>query len=92
MRKLAIFLYFKVFGWKIVGNKNFSKDTIKKAIIIAAPHTSFYDFFVGICLRKIANVKTNFIGKKELFKWPLGWYFKSFTNLTNNFPDVGKMV
>ncbi len=77
MRKLAKFLYFKVFGWEIVGNKNFSKDIIKKAVIIAAPHTSFYDFFVGICLRKIVDVKTNFIGKKELFKWPLGLYFKS---------------
>ncbi|TYB70039.1 acyltransferase [Bizionia gelidisalsuginis] len=77
MRKLALFLYFKVFGWQIVGNKNFSKDTVKKAVIIAAPHTSFYDFFVGICLRKIVNVKTNFIGKKELFRWPLGLYFKS---------------
>ncbi|MDX1270412.1 1-acyl-sn-glycerol-3-phosphate acyltransferase [Bizionia paragorgiae] len=77
MRKLAQFLYFKVFGWKIVGNSNFSKDTVKKSVIIAAPHTSYHDFFVGICLRKIVNVKTNFIGKKELFKWPFGLYFKS---------------
>lgn len=77
MRRLAQFLYFKVFGWKIVGNTNFSKDTVKKAVIIAAPHTSFYDFFVGISLRKIVDVKTNFIGKKELFKWPLGVYFRS---------------
>ena len=77
MRKLAQFLYFKVFGWKMVGNTNFSKDTVKKAIIIAAPHTSYYDFFVGISLRKIVNIKTNFIGKKELFKWPFGIYFRS---------------
>ncbi|TCK69112.1 1-acyl-sn-glycerol-3-phosphate acyltransferase [Winogradskyella wandonensis] len=77
MKALARFLYFKVFGWKVVGNTNFSKDTVKKAVIIAAPHTSWHDFFVGLYLRKITGVKTNFIGKKELFVWPFNYYFKA---------------
>jgi 1-acyl-sn-glycerol-3-phosphate acyltransferase len=77
MRWLAKFIYFNLLGWKIVGNTNFSKDTIKKAIIIAAPHTSWHDFFIGLYLRKITGVKTNFIGKKELFKWPFNYYFKA---------------
>lgn len=77
MRWLARFIYFKLLGWKVVGNTNFSKDTIKKAVIIAAPHTSWHDFFVGLYLRKVIGLKTNFIGKKELFKWPLGLYLKA---------------
>lgn len=77
MRWIAKFIYFKLLGWKIVGNTNFSKDTIKKAVIIAAPHTHWYDFFNGLLLRKIVNVRTNFVGKKELFKWPFGWYFRA---------------
>ena len=77
MRWLAKFIYFKIMGWKVVGNTNFSKDTVKKAVIIAAPHTSWSDFYIGILLRKIANVKTNFVGKKELFVWPLGCYFRA---------------
>lgn len=77
MKAFARFIYFKLLGWKIVGNTNFSKDTIKKAVIIAAPHTSWHDFFIGLYLRKITGVKTNFIGKKELFKWPFSYYFKS---------------
>ncbi|WP_179344796.1 1-acyl-sn-glycerol-3-phosphate acyltransferase [Winogradskyella ursingii] len=77
MRTIAKFIYFKILGWKIVGNTNFSQDTVKKAVIIAIPHTSWYDFVIGILLRKITNVKTNFVAKKELFKWPLGYYFKS---------------
>lgn len=77
MRWLAKFIYFKILGWKVVGNTNISKDTVKKAVIIAAPHTHWYDFFIGILLRQVLNVKTNFVGKKELFKWPLGWYFRS---------------
>ncbi|WP_034058376.1 1-acyl-sn-glycerol-3-phosphate acyltransferase [Lacinutrix jangbogonensis] len=77
MHWLAKFIYFKLLGWKIVGNTNFSNDTIKKAVIIAVPHTSWHDFYIGVLLRKASGIKTNFVGKKELFKWPLGLYFKS---------------
>lgn len=77
MRWLARFIYYKILGWKISGNTTFSKETVKKAVIIAVPHTSWHDFFISILLRKIVNVKTNFVGKKELFKWPFGWYFRA---------------
>jgi len=77
MRWLAKFIYFKILGWKVVGNTNFSKDTIKKTVIIAVPHTSWYDFAMAILLRKVVNVKTHFVGKKELFKWPFGYYFRA---------------
>ncbi|MCA0153235.1 1-acyl-sn-glycerol-3-phosphate acyltransferase [Winogradskyella vincentii] len=77
MRWLAKFIYFKILGWKIVGNTTFSKETIKKAVIIAVPHTSWHDFYIGLLLRQIVNIKTNFIGKKELFKWPFNYYFKA---------------
>lgn len=77
MRRLAKFIYFKVLGWKVVGNTNMSQDTIKKAVLIAVPHTSWHDFFIGLLLRQVTGVKANFIGKKELFVGPLGWYLKS---------------
>ena len=77
MRWLAKFIYFKILGWKVVGNTSMSQGKIKKAIIIAAPHTSWHDFFIGILLRAVLNVKTNFIGKKELFVFPLGWFLRA---------------
>ncbi|WP_299886467.1 1-acyl-sn-glycerol-3-phosphate acyltransferase [uncultured Lacinutrix sp.] len=77
MRSIARFIYFKILGWKIVGNTNMSKNEIKKAIIIAAPHTSWHDFFIGVLLRRVVGVKTNFVGKKELFTWPFGYYFRA---------------
>ena len=77
MKAIARFIYFRLMGWQIVGNTNFSKDTIKKAVIIALPHTSWHDFYIGLLLRKITGVKTNFVGKKELFKWPFGYYFRA---------------
>jgi 1-acyl-sn-glycerol-3-phosphate acyltransferase len=76
MRWLARIIYFKILGWRVTGNINFSKNHIKKAVIIAAPHTSWHDFYVGVLLRAVVGVKTNFIGKKELFVFPLGWFFK----------------
>ncbi|MFK7782783.1 1-acyl-sn-glycerol-3-phosphate acyltransferase [Psychroserpens sp.] len=77
MRWLSKFIYFKLLGWTITGNTNFSSDVIKKAVIIALPHTSWHDFYIGVLLRSITKVKTNFVGKKELFKWPFGWYFRA---------------
>ncbi|GGH42858.1 acyltransferase [Mangrovimonas yunxiaonensis] len=76
MRWLAKLIYFKLLGWKITGNTNFSKNTVKKAVLIAVPHTSWHDFYIGILLRKITGLKVGFIAKKELFIGPLGWYLK----------------
>ena len=77
MRWLAKFIYFNILGWKVVGNTNFSNHIIKKAIIIAAPHTSWHDFYMGILLRSVLNLKTNFVGKKELFVFPVGSIFRA---------------
>ena len=66
-------IIFRVFKWKILGK--FSK--VPKYIIAVAPHTSFYDFFIGILVRNIINEKINFIGKKELFGPLTGWFFRS---------------
>ncbi|MCL5128053.1 MULTISPECIES: 1-acyl-sn-glycerol-3-phosphate acyltransferase [unclassified Algibacter] len=74
---LAKIIYFKILGWQVVGNTNFSKNSVKKAIIIAAPHTSWHDFYIGVLLRAVAKLKTNFVGKKELFVFPVGWFFRA---------------
>ena len=66
-------IIFKIFKWKILGD--FSKAP--KYIIVVAPHTSFYDFFIGILVRNIINEKINFVGKKELFGHFTGWFFRT---------------
>jgi len=74
MSWLAKFIYFKVLGWQVTGFSKF--DSVKKAVIIAVPHTSWHDFYIGILLRSVIGIKTNYIGKKALFKFPHGWFFK----------------
>ena len=68
-------IYTKVLGWKAIGD--FSKDTIKKCVVIAVPHTSWHDFYMGILLRNTLGVKIGFVGKKELFKFPMGIFFRA---------------
>lgn len=72
---LSKWIYKKVLGWKAIGD--FSEDTVKKCIVIAVPHTSWHDFYMGILLRATLGVKIGFVGKKELFKWPFGYFFRA---------------
>ncbi len=68
-------LYYKILGWKVQGD--FSQDEVKKCIVIAVPHTSWHDFYMGVLLRSVLNTKIGFIGKKELFRWPFGAMFRA---------------
>ena len=74
--KLAIaqFILFKIFKWRVVGD--FPKD-IPKYVIIGAPHTSNYDFVIGLLVKITKKLKTNFLGKASLFIFPLGYFFRS---------------
>jgi 1-acyl-sn-glycerol-3-phosphate acyltransferase len=67
-------LLFRIFGWKVTGE--FPRG-IKKYIIAIAPHTSNWDFVVGVAARSILGIqKAKFIGKSQLFKAPYGWFFR----------------
>lgn len=70
---ISKFIYTKILGWKLVGA--FPSD-IQKYVIIGAPHTSWKDFPISILARNSFGIKVNFIGKKSLFKPPLGFIFK----------------
>lgn len=60
-------------SWKIVGTID---PKIKKCVMMIMPHTSAHDFYLGIFTRGITGLEMNFVGKKELFRFPLGSYFK----------------
>src|SRR5690606_7444206 len=66
-------IFFKLMGWKISGT---IEPSIKKCVMIVVPHTSWHDFYLGLFTRGILELEMNFVGKKELFKFPFGYYFK----------------
>lgn len=73
MRWLSKLIYYKILGWDLESHFD---PSIKKCVVIVAPHTSNSDFVLGLLVRKILNIHIDFIGKKELFRWPYGWYFR----------------
>lgn len=57
-------------GWKVVGEF----PSCKKYIITLAPHTSNWDFVVGVAILLASGLKIRFLIKHSLFFWP----FSSF--------------
>ena len=72
MHTLAKFIYYKLLGWKTVGE--FPK--LDKCVVAVVPHTSWVDFFLGLLIRRVINQEINYIGKKSLFNPPFGWFFR----------------
>jgi 1-acyl-sn-glycerol-3-phosphate acyltransferase len=75
MQKISKFIYHRLLGWSFGGFDQFS--SVKKAVIIAAPHTSWHDFYIGVLLRSIIQMEANFVGKESLFNPITGWFFKA---------------
>ena len=63
MKRLLSKLLFKLNGWKIIGPHVYPQ----KCLVISAPHTSNWDFFIGRCYAYIIGIKPKYLGKSELF-------------------------
>lgn len=45
--------------------------------MVVAPHTSNWDFFVGLGARSMMGTDTRYVGKRELFRFPFGYIFRA---------------
>jgi 1-acyl-sn-glycerol-3-phosphate acyltransferase len=73
MMKLLAKLVFWITGWKISGK--FPKG-IKKAVLIAIPHTSNWDLLYARAAFYLMDVPVRFTIKKEIMVGPLGWLIR----------------
>lgn len=73
MQAISRFIFERLMGWHIHGS---FPSNLHKFVIAVAPHTSYYDFCIGVLVRSILQEEINWIGKKSLFSWPFGWFFK----------------
>lgn len=66
-------LVLKLTGWTISG----TLPTDSQFVAIVGPHTSNWDFIIGVLARGALGAKVNFLGKHQLFIPPWGWFFKA---------------
>jgi 1-acyl-sn-glycerol-3-phosphate acyltransferase len=61
-------------GWRLVGDPP-PRDGV--GVLLAAPHTSNWDYVVMLGVLWQAGIPTRFLGKRELFRWPLGMLMRA---------------
>ena len=64
---------FARFGWQLEGELPSSAQFI----MIVGPHTSNWDFVLGIVARGAMGINIHFLGKHQLFLPPWGWIFRA---------------
>jgi 1-acyl-sn-glycerol-3-phosphate acyltransferase len=64
-------LYLRAFGWRVAGSL-----PGRRAVVIAAPHTSNWDLPFMLAVSYALGAKPSWLGKRELFAGPLGWLLR----------------
>jgi 1-acyl-sn-glycerol-3-phosphate acyltransferase len=83
-------LYLYLNGWAVNGTFPYH---LKKSVVIVGPHTSNWDFFIGLALRSKLRIQyAKFLGKQELFKGPFGFFFKKLGGFPVNRSGQNNMV
>jgi 1-acyl-sn-glycerol-3-phosphate acyltransferase len=59
-------------GWRVEG----TLPDRPKLVAIVAPHTSNWDFVLGIAVVYALGLRVRFLGKHTLFRPPLGWLMR----------------
>jgi len=59
-------------GWRFEGQV----PDVRRMVLIVAPHTSNWDFLVGLQAKLALRLGGTFIGKHTLFRWPLGVFMR----------------
>lgn len=58
----------RLFGWRV----DLVWPEVPKAVIVVYPHTSNWDFVVGMLARYAAGLPLTWMGKDAIFRWPFG--------------------
>jgi 1-acyl-sn-glycerol-3-phosphate acyltransferase len=83
-----IVAFYRANGWRAIA----AHPIPKKAIIIAAPHTSNWDFIYYIGVTRDLGIETSFMAKRELFRWPLGRFMRDMGGVEVNRQAGGNYV
>ncbi len=65
--------WMRVTGWRFEGEI----PDLPRFVLIVAPHTSNWDFIVGLAAKWRLGINTKWWGKDTLFLPPLGWFMRA---------------
>jgi 1-acyl-sn-glycerol-3-phosphate acyltransferase len=71
IQKLSALLL-RLGGWRAEGGP----PAVAKYVVIAAPHTSNWDFIWVLAFAGYYGMRIRWIGKHTLFRWPYGWIMR----------------
>lgn len=72
IRKLIGETWLSAFGWHVEGGV----PDVQKAVVVAAPHTSNWDFPFTLAVAFALDIEIHWLGKHTLFESPFGAFFR----------------
>lgn len=78
-----------LFRWKVVPLED---EIPTPCVVIAAPHTSNWDFFVMLASSRLNHLDVRWLGKSEMFDGPLGWMFRALGGISVDRSAPGGIV
>lgn len=63
----------RLMGWQAGGMAPAALAQVPKYVLIAAPHTSNWDFPITLMLCFVLEIRVYWMAKASLFAWPIGW-------------------
>lgn len=81
-------LWLRTGGWQIEGT--FSDDP--RMVIAVAPHTSNWDFPLGLAVTWAMGARFSWLGKHTIFRWPFGSIMRSWGGIPVNRSAPGNVI
>ena len=89
MRRLLARGWLALWRFKVFTRTNPVPD---KCVMIAAPHTSNWDFPMMLALAKMSGIRVAWLGKQELFRGPMGPIMRRLGGIAVTRGAAGSMV
>ena len=78
VRQFLARLFIRMTGWKPDG----VRPEAKQFVLIAAPHTTNWDFIYLLAFASYFELEVSWMGKQSLFRWPFGHIMRSLGGIS----------
>ncbi len=72
--------FMRIAGWRVKGQM----PEYPRIVVIAAPHTTNWDFVYLMAAAMVLKAPISWLGKKELFRAPFGWIMRTLGGIPVN--------